>query len=160
DPLYNAKRRAYVEQRKQIESIAVKFAQNNFNFKGVLKDWIESEFYRADGVASAAANPARKAELDDLGLMRMLAPEQLERKVGAVFGKPWGRMDEQLTMLYGGIDSKEVTERAADPSGAMGAIQRIMANDVACKQTALDFSRPRDKRRLFPNIEPDIVPGA
>jgi hypothetical protein len=52
-----------------------------------------------------------------------------------------------------------VTERAADPSGAMGAIQRILANDVACKQTALDFSRPRAERRLFPDIEPDVVPG-
>jgi hypothetical protein len=62
-------------------------------------------------------------------------------------------------MLYGGIDSKEVTERATDPSGAMGAIQRIMANDVACKQTALDFSRPREKRLLFPDIEPDDMPG-
>jgi len=46
-----------------------------------------------------------------------------------------------------------------DPSGAMGAVQRIMANDVACKQTALDFSRAPAKRRLFPNIEPDVIPG-
>src|SRR5678810_1227597 len=84
---------------------------------------------------------------------------QVERKVGAVFGKPWGKLNEQMAMLYGGIDSKEVTERAADPSGAMGAIQRILANDVACKQTALDFSRAPADRRLFPNIEPDVVPG-
>jgi hypothetical protein len=63
-------------------------------------------------------------------------------------------------MLYGGIDSKEVTERATDPSGAMGAIQRILANDVACKQTAMDFSRPVGERILFPGIEPDILPGS
>ena len=52
-------------------------------------------------------------------------------------------------MLYGGIDSKEVTERATDPSGAMGAIQRIMSNDVACKHVARDFARPASERRLF-----------
>jgi len=160
DPLYAAKRRAYHEQRKEIDAIASRFAQNGFNFKNVLKDWILSEFYRADGLASVAANPQRRVELDDVGLVRMLAPEQLERKVGAVFGKPWGKLNEQMAMLYGGIDSKEVTERAADPSGAMGAIQRILANDVACKQTALDFSRAPADRKLFPGIEPDVVPGA
>ena len=30
----------------------------------------------------------------------------------------------QTAMLYGDIDSKEVTERATDPSGAMGVVQR------------------------------------
>src|SRR3954469_1101512 len=160
DPLYAAKRRAYQEQRKEVDAIATRFAQTGFNFKNVLKDWILSDFYRADGIASVAANPQRRAELDDIGLVRMLAPEQVERKVGAVFGKPWGKLNEQMAMLYGGIDSKEVTERAADPSGAMGAIQRILANDVACKQTSLDFSRPSADRKLFPNIEPDVVPGA
>jgi len=63
-------------------------------------------------------------------------------------------------MLYGGIDSKEVTERAADPSGAMGAIQRILANDVACKQTALDFTRQPNERLLFPFVEPGDLPGS
>jgi hypothetical protein len=160
DPLYAAKRRAYQEQRKQTETIAAHFASTGFNFKNVLKDWVGSDFYRADGVASLVTNPQRRAELDDLGLVRMLAPEQVERKVAAVFGKPWGKLTDQMAMLYGGIDSKEVTERAADPSGAMGAIQRILANDVACKQTALDFSREPAARRLFPEIEPDVLPGA
>jgi hypothetical protein len=62
-------------------------------------------------------------------------------------------------MLYGGIDSQEVTERAADPSGAMGAIQRTLANDVACRNVALDFSRQTSDRLLFPEMEPDVVPG-
>ncbi|MBI3877291.1 MAG: hypothetical protein HY300_15265 [Verrucomicrobia bacterium] len=162
DPLFAAKRRAYSEQRKQIEAIATRFGATGFNFKQVLKDWVLSDFYRADGLATAVASPARRAELDDLGLVRMLAPEQVERKVAAIFGKGWGRLkhgDGGLDMLYGGIDSKEVTERAADPSGAMGAIQRILANDVACKQTALDFSRAPSDRLLFPHIEPEVVPG-
>ena len=38
--------------------------------------------------------------------------------------KRWGKLEGPLEMLYGGIDSQEVTERATDPSGAMGAIQR------------------------------------
>jgi hypothetical protein len=159
DPLFAERRRAYQEQRNEVESIAARFAKSGFNLKGVFKDWIASDFYRADGVASAESNPLRRAELDDIGLVRMLAPEQVERKVAAVFGRPWGKLDDQLAMLYGGIDSKEVTERGSDPSGAMGAIQRILANDVACHQTALDFSRPAADRKLFRFVEPDVVAG-
>jgi hypothetical protein len=159
NPGFAAKYRAHQEQRAVIESIATKFARNGFNLKQVFKDWIATDFYRADGLTTIALNPERQAELDDIGIVRMLAPEQVERKVAAVFGRSWGRLNDQLAMLYGGIDSKEVTERAADPSGAMGSLQRILSNDVACKETALDFSRPPEKRLLFPYIEPDVMPG-
>lgn len=159
DPLYPARQRAYREQRREIERIAADFAEANFNLKRAFQGWILSDFYRADGLESAASDPCRLAELDDLALVRMLSPEQLERKLKAVFCESWGKLDGQLAMLYGGIDSKEVTERASDPSGAMGAIQRIMSNDVACKQTARDFARPMNERILFPTIEPTVVPG-
>jgi len=159
DPLYPARQRAYTEQRRVTERIAEDFVKANFNLKQAFKDWIASDFYRADGLESAAHNPCRLAELDDLSLVRMLSPEQVERKIKAVFGERWGKLNGQLGMLYGGIDSKEVTERASDPSGAMGAIQRIMSNDVACKQTARDFARPMNERVLFPTVEPTVVPG-
>ena len=159
DPNYTAKRRGYREQRQLIEAMAVRFSQSGFNLKGVFKDWVMSDFYRADGLATAAENPARRDELDDVGVVHLLSPEQIERNVAAIFGRPWGKLDKQLAILYGGIDSREVTERATDPSGAMGAIQRILANDVASRETALDFSREPAQRRLFPRIEPDVIPG-
>lgn len=159
DPLYAARRRAYEAQRRQVETIAARFAENGFQFKQVINDWVLSDFYCADALATAADSPERLAELDDLGVVRLLSPEQLERKIAAIFGKPWGKLRDQTAMLYGGIDSEEVTERASDPSGAMGSIQRTLSNDVACKNVALDFSRePRD-RILFPGIEPDVLPG-
>jgi hypothetical protein len=160
DPLYPARLRAYSEQRRRTEAIAARFAKSGFNLKGVFKDWILSDFYRADGLAAAVKEPCRRAELDDAGIVRLLSPEQVERKVAAVFGEKWGKLHDQLATLYGGIDSKEVTDRAADPSGAMGAIQRTLSNDVACKQVARDFARPAKERRLFPGIEADVVPGA
>ena len=160
DPLYAAKRRAYQEQRRQIETMAERFAKTGFNLKNVFKDWTVSDFYRADGLAAALDNPQRQAELDDVGLVRMLAPEQVERKINAVFGQRWNRLQDQLAILYGGIDSREVTERAADPSGAMGAIQRTLANDVACKHTLRDFALKPSERRLFPGIEPAVLPGS
>jgi hypothetical protein len=160
EPLYAAKRRAYQEQRRQIEVMAERFAKSGFNFKSAFKDWIASDFYRANGVVAALDKPQRRAELEDVGVVRMLGPEQVERKLHAIFGQRWGRLHDQLMVLYGGIDSKEVTERAADPSGAMGAIQRYMSDDVACKHTLRDFALKPSERRLFPAIEPNVVPGS
>ena len=159
DPLYPARQRAYAEQRRQTEAIATRFVASGFNLKEAFKCWIMSDFYRADGLATSIAEPCRRAELDDIGLMRLLSPEQIERKVGAIFGEKWGRLHEQLATLYGGIDSKEVTDRATDPSGAMGSIQRTLSNDVACKHVNRDFNKPANERLLFPYIEPDNVPG-
>jgi len=161
DPHYAAKHRAYREQRCLIQSAAEHFAANNFNLKGVFKELILSDFYRADSLApQAQLTDAQRAALDDIGIVRMLAPEQLERKIKAVFGSRWGKLEGQTAMLYGGIDANEVTERATDPSGAMGALQRIMANDVAAKHVLRDFALPAKERVLFTAIEPDILPGA
>lgn len=159
DPFYNAKSFAYHAQQEEIEAITTRFTDSNYNFKSVIKDWVLSDFYRADGLSKPASSPERTAMLQDIGIVRMLSPEQLERKVFAIFGKPSGRLQGQTAMLYGGIDSKEVTERAVDPSGAMGAIQRTLANHVACRNVALDFSRNKMDRILFPNIDPDAIPG-
>jgi hypothetical protein len=160
DPLFDAKLRAYHAQRREVERIATVLKKADFNLKAAFKAWAASPFYRADGVKVAAMQPRREAELADIGLARVLTPEQVERKIAAIFGKLWGRLqDKQYSILYGGIDSKEVTERATDPSGAMGAIQRTMANDIACKNVALDFSKSAEQRRLFPRMEPDVLPG-
>jgi hypothetical protein len=159
DPLYRARRRAYQEQRRQIEALAAHFTKTGFNLKTVFKDWVLSDFYRADHLARVS-DPQRQAELADVGIHRLLSPEHLERKVNAIFGQPWGRLQEQVAILYGGIDSKEVTERASDPSGAMGAIQRTLSNDVAARHTLRDFMLPPARRRLFPGIEPSVLPGS
>jgi hypothetical protein len=159
DSLYAARRRAYQEQHRQVEAIAGRFARSGFNLKNVFKDWIVSDFYRADGISAVVTDSQRRVELADVGIYRMLAPEQVERKVNAIFGQRWGKLQAQLAVLYGGIDSKEVTERATDPSGAMGAIQRTLANDVACRHTLRDFALKPAERRLFPGIEPSVLPG-
>lgn len=159
-PLFAARQRAYSGQRREIELIAKQFASDNFNLKSVFRALALSKFYRADGLATVADDPARMAELGDLGVVRLLSPEQIERKLKAIFGSDWGPLNNQFNILYGGIDSKEVTERIADPSGAMGAIQRMMANEIACRQVPTDFARKPEERLLFPGIEPDVVPSS
>lgn len=159
DPAFGGKRRAYLEQRKMIKDVAARFTASGFNLKDAFKAIIATDFYRADGIATVAQHPERQAELEDIGIVRLISPEQMERKVQAIFGKRWGRLDDNYKILYGGIDSITVTERNADPSGAMGAIQRIMANDIACLNVGRDFHRPAAERILFAAIEASDVPG-
>ncbi|MCP4783779.1 MAG: DUF1592 domain-containing protein [Fuerstiella sp.] len=156
---FAARRTAYLAQRELIEHAAETFSRKDFNLKVIFQELVVSSFYRADGVSTTSFKSERLAELDDVGVVRMLSPEQIERKIVAVFGKSWGRLDDSYAILYGGIDSQAVTERLTEPSGAVGALQRILANDVACKNVAADFSLPPDQRRLFPGIEPDVLPG-
>ncbi len=160
-PLFSARLRAWKEQRQELERIAKEFSAQGFNLKHVFKALVLSPFYQADGLATMAKHPERNEELADLGLVRLLSPEQLERKLQAVFGRDWGRLKdkEAFLILYGGIDLQEVTERIADPGGAMGAIQRMMANEMSCRTVAQDFVQEPTKRRLFPNIEPHQTPG-
>ena len=159
DPLFSARRRAYKMQGLEIANIAKRFAHADFNLKLVFKEWAKSPFYRAVGLDAAIGQAERKTELHDLGVSRLLAPEQLERKIEAIFGSPWGKLKKEMEILYGGIDSKSVTARLGEPSGAMGAIQRIMANDLACKHVVADFALAPDKRRLFPRVEKNMVPS-
>ncbi|MDC0157550.1 DUF1592 domain-containing protein [Verrucomicrobia bacterium] len=159
DPFFSARRRAYKMQRLEIAEIAKRFAHANFNLKLVFKELAKSPFYRADGLDAAIGQAERKTELHDLGVSRLLAPEQLERKIEAIFGSRWGKLKKEMEILYGGIDSKSVTERLGEPSGAMGAIQRIMANDLSCKHVVADFALAPEKRRLFPKVEKNMVPS-
>lgn len=170
DPAFNVKRQAYRMQRRLIRQTASQFASSGFNLKSVFQSLIISDFYRAEaleGLATIDNQDSHSAEmkkqflvaLDDLGVVRLLSPEQLKRKLAAIFGKSWDKLDGDMKILYGGIDSITVTERNGDPSGAMGAIQRIMANDVACYHVARDFRLEPTQRVLFPNIEPEVTPG-
>ncbi|HRF00863.1 MAG TPA: DUF1592 domain-containing protein [Pirellulaceae bacterium] len=159
DPLHEVRWRAYREQQQEVRRITERFVASNYDFREAIAGWVMSEFYRADGAMSETEDPSRLTELEEVGVVRMLSPEQLERKVAAIFGSQWGGLTEQTALLYGGIDSKEVTERATDPGGAMGAIQRMLSNEVACRNVARDFLRPARERLLFPEIEPDTLPG-
>ena len=163
DPVFGAKRRGLLAQRQMIEEVAKRYTETTFNLKDAIKTLIATDFYQVDGLATIARHPQRQAELNDIGVVRLLSPEQLERKIGAIFGKPWGRLntetDREFNILYGGIDALTITERNADPSGAMGALQRMLANEIACRHVAADFHVEASKRLLFPQIELTDLPG-
>ena len=83
DPLFAARQRAYPSSGRRSRRLPEHFAAASFNLKSVFKELACPRFYRADGTRHRTAeNPSqREAELDDLGLVRLLSPEQLERKL-------------------------------------------------------------------------------
>ena len=167
DPQYSARLRAYETQRRQLVELAEGFAAaDGYDLKALIRAMILSPLYRAAAVAPGVVmDEARRAELEDLGVVRLLTPEALSRKITAVFGRRWemsGRdalSSRVFGMLYGGIDSEAVTERLKDPNGVVAAVAEVMANDVACENTARDFARPQAERLLFPHVSLDDVPG-
>jgi hypothetical protein len=89
----------------------------------------------------------------------------LARKIEAVTGMPWVRgydqKDQLLTnynILYGGIDSENVTKRLTSPNGVMVSVATRMANEVACNSVASDFKKAEGDRQLMRYVSMDDVP--
>ncbi len=146
------------------EDLKAKFVAGGFNFKSLVKSIVATEYFRASNIG-AADDPAQFAAH---GLERLLTPEQLDRKIRAVTGgyrwrSPAGRTLLQSTtylLLYGGIDSDEITERTTSPTGMMAAIQDRLAFQISCEVTAADFAKVAAERALFPNVTIDDTPDA
>ncbi|MBA2662566.1 MAG: DUF1588 domain-containing protein [Bradymonadaceae bacterium] len=156
--LFDAQRRAYLVQRAMIEQVAARFVTANYNLKDVFKALAVSPFYRAGAIEGPIVDPRRRAELDDLGGSKLLTPEQLDRQLKAIFGRTFRPLLMDFTILYGGINSSQITARLSEPSGSMGAIQRVIANDIVCDLAQEEFNKPVELRLLFAKIEPSVRP--
>jgi hypothetical protein len=93
---------------------------------------------------------------------RLLIPEQLNRKIQAVLGYPWRDSPyggdfllrgDQYRLLYGGIDSNDVTKRVNAPNGIMSNIVDRMSNEMSCEVVPRDFQKAKEERRLFPYVD-------
>ena len=164
-PDFRGRLRAYEVQRDFLVTLQSELAQGGFDFKLLIKRLLLSPYFRASTMQQQPS-PARKHELHDYGSSQLLTPEHLGRKLRAVFGQEWeitGKPaldgNSRFGLLYGGIDSLATTERLSEPNGMMGAIQRLMANDMSCRHTARDFALAPAQRLLFPHVELTDVPA-
>ncbi len=165
---FSEQQRAFEEQRKEILRIADLFEKSNYDFKVIIKEWLKSPLITAD-ISEIELSAKRKVELGELGLVNMLSPEELSTKMKALFGRSWvngktqllsdfsrsydGRDYAEFYYLFDGIDSRELTARLKNPNGVNGAVMNLLAEEVACQNTAWDFSKPSVERLLFPGIE-------
>ncbi len=159
-------------QRAVFNEIAQQFTDDNYNLKVVVKEIIKSPYYRAynyDAIGlDEDAAQARLYELENVGMGRLLTPEQLSRKINAVTGMSWTTAREdgtdyllsenQYMTLYGGINSDDIVSRVTEPNGIMANVAKRMANQMACRAAPWDFTKPASDRILFPLVETTMQP--
>ncbi|WP_181197739.1 DUF1588 domain-containing protein [Enhygromyxa salina] len=174
-PDYLGKLVAFDAQNAELQRIADLFVESEFDLKTVIKEIVKSPYYRAKSFDPGWSEDEKESveaqqrldELAPVGTARWLTPEQLERKVEAVTGYPWREsvngqsylLDfNEYRIFYGGIDSDTIVERMTVPNGIMTNVSQRMANEVACWNTARDFTKPAAARNLFPYIDPGFEP--
>lgn len=136
---------AYLEQQAFIEAVAKQFRVNNLNFKSMIKTLLISQY-----ALGQHSSPMEKL---------LLTPEQLNKKIKSTLGHNWDNWLNTWNVLYGGINSSSVTVRNQNVNGLITTIQLRMAEDMACKITAKEFSVAANKRLLLGDIEPNILPN-
>lgn len=153
---------AFEAQRAFMRELAERFVASNFDAKLVVKALLLSPYYRAR--TEGARDEESEAMRFDLGVAQMMTPEMYHRKILAIFGDSFQTFplwqeglieNSRYRILYGGVDSTEVTTRLLDPTGIMGGVQQLVSNNVSCRQASREFDQPAESRRLLGSIELD-----
>ena len=145
-----------------------------YNLRDLLVEIVLSKWFRADWFAGD--DPVRAVALRDAGAARLLTPEELARKTAALTGFQWGRWynetsppsEQRLSrltdrneyrLLYGGIDSDGITERARDLTSVMAGVAKSHAMESSCPVVLREFYLlPEEDRRLFTAIDTVVSP--
>lgn len=154
--------------------LSQKFKDSNMNAKTLIKEIIKSPLYRGVGLPSGEYNSVINS---NIGLANLITPENLNEKIKSSLGYYWvgnttyykndvkqeeGHSNQVLLnaykILYGGMDSVNVTERTGELNGIMANIQIRMAMEMSCKVTPIDFSFATDSRKLFPYVNKELEP--
>lgn len=166
DADYAIKAAAYAAEQHFMAQVAEDFVTGahgygTFNLKDLLVDLLASEYFRA--ATTTGLTLEQTLQLEQVGTGRLLSPEQLNRKLQEVAGYTWRygsftALTDVYSLVYGGIDSQSITERAQDLTSMMSTVMVTLANEASCAMTAQDFGRPQAQRLLFPYVELDTLP--
>lgn len=158
DAASDAVKQAFNAQRGVINKIGQAMVADNWNIKTAVKGLLLSPYYRASTVDTEVV-----VSNDHIGGSQFLSPELIQKKLQNIFGHGWNDLNNvnNRTMM-GGMDSDTIVTRITNPNGLMVAIQERMANEMACRATAFDFTRTRspssNDRKLFPYVSLETVP--
>ena len=156
-PDYKQLLAAWELQDEALRAISGEFIAANYDLKLIVREVLLSPYYRGLNMGRAPTD-TRKAELVAVGTGRLSTPELLSRKIQAIAGVRWGGTGTDLLLgdykiLYGGIDSFDVTQRLGDINQIMASVATRMALEVACVATTFDFTKPVEERLLFPMVD-------
>ncbi|MEO0575542.1 MAG: HYR domain-containing protein [Pseudomonadota bacterium] len=120
------------------------FIASNYDMKDLVKAIAISDYFLARNLA-AGENPSAYA---DYGTARLLTPEELDRRIGALIGDGYrwegpnsrGGLADDYRLLYGGINSDDVVEREAAPNSLLDATQTRIGLQIACERVALELN--------------------
>ncbi len=145
-----------------------------YNLKDLLVEIVLSRWFRSHSVGER--NLSRDLGLLDAGAQRLLTPEELARKTLAVSGFRWGRegaqkrhaawqsslltdVEDGYGLLFGGIDSDGVTDRAGDLTSMMAGVASTHAVATSCPVVMREFFLLEEEdRRLFRGLEETVSP--
>ena len=186
DPDFDALRLAAEAQALEVGRIAREFRYGYgygkgqpHNLKNLLVKIFMSKWFRAGAVTDQ--DPIRTVALRDAGGGRLLTPEELAAKTLALTGFQWGRreppsleqhygyrrplvreqhdLNTDYAILYGGIDSDGVTERARDLTSVMLGVAKRHAAEVSCPIVLREFHLlPDEDRKLFGGLDITATP--
>ena len=150
-------------------------AGSPYNLKDLLVEIVLSNWFRAESLIEN--EPVRAIGLGHVGASRPLTPEELARKTLALTGFQWGRSrgphsrperdgrsyltddDGGHALLYGGIDSDGVTERARDLTSVMAGVAQSHALQSSYPIVMRElFLLPEEQRRLFADVDITVTP--
>ncbi len=163
---------AYLGEYYTFSAVAKKFTDSKFNYKVLVKELVMSPYFRAKNTATDI-DKAQLKKFGPVGTAHLLTPEQLDRKVANLLGMPWttdannnnnNSFDPFLTdmnqyrLLYGGIDSENVTVRIKDPNGIMANVIERMSNEMGCKIVGSEFALDKSQRKFFTAVDASFEP--
>ena len=166
-------------QGAEVSRLAAGFRQGfhgraRYNLKDLLVEIVLSKWFRAD--ALGYEDPVREVALRNAGARRLLTPEELAHKTAALTRYQWGRffnspcrgdcqaepssLTEDFRLLYGGIDSDGITERARNVTSVMAGVAKRHAVKTSCPVVLRElYLLPDEDRKLFGGIDRHIAPN-
>lgn len=147
-------------QQTFFTKLANDLINSNFDIRLPIKSLITSHWFRTQEMSVDTDSTL----VNNISTVRLLTPEMLDRKIKTTLGVGWEKytnnrlrpeVNNNFNILYGGIDSDNITQRLAAPNGLMIAVQTRMANEVSCQAVPLDFYRSPGDRILFPYVQID-----
>ena len=168
-------------QAQEVERLAREFETGfgdgkPYNLKDLLVELSLSSWFRANTLERSEA--LRTSILRKAGARRLLTPEELANKTVSLTGFQWGRHRDQLWrrpheeklasltdplreygLLYGGIDSDGITERAKGLTSVMAGVAQTHATEISCPIVMRELFLLEDKKRLlFDDFDRRVTP--
>ena len=182
DEHFVASLRAFEAQNAVIDDIARRFRQGlthrgAYNGRDLLVALAMNPWFRAARVG-ASLDETRASELASVGHERLLTPEELAQKTLALTGYQWHRdgpdtlaldkdtrenyqrngLTSAYRLIYGGIDSDGIVERAGDLTPMMMSVGLTHAMESSCPIMLREMLLPDERRQLFGGLNPELTP--